>query len=129
MKRVLAVPRSDAGAASSVAEGDTGACGAERAAAAGDEGWFGPAGGRREGSHSSRLSRIAGENDQRAALDAALSRLPERHRQVIRMWLWDQVSFAQIGVAREVSQDAARMLYTRDCAAARVLLRTGHDLQ
>lgn len=76
---------------------------------------------------SNSPSRIAGENDERAALDAALERLPERYRQVIHQRLWDRLSFAQIGTAMAVSEDAARMLYSRAIARLRVSMRTGHD--
>ncbi len=76
---------------------------------------------------SSSPSRIVGERDERAALDASLERLPERHRRVIRMRLWDRLSFAQIGAAMEVSEDAARMLYSRAIARLRESMRSGHE--
>jgi RNA polymerase sigma-70 factor (ECF subfamily) len=76
---------------------------------------------------SSSPSRIAQEKDEREALDAALGALPERHRTVIRMRVWDRSSFAQIGAAMGVSEDAARMLYARAFAALRESMRPGHD--
>lgn len=61
------------------------------------------------------------------ALDAALANLTERHRVVIQLRIWEQWSFAQIGVRLGVSEDAARMLYGRALAKLRETMRPGHD--
>ena len=41
---------------------------------------------------------------------AALAGLPERHRAVIHLRIWEQLSFAQVGTRLGISEDAARML-------------------
>jgi RNA polymerase sigma-70 factor (ECF subfamily) len=72
-------------------------------------------------------SRAAQKNAAREALDAALGRLSERHRLVIRLRVWEQLSFAEIGAKLEASEDAARMLYGRALARLRAAMRPGHD--
>jgi RNA polymerase sigma-70 factor (ECF subfamily) len=72
-------------------------------------------------------SRVAGKIAARQALDAALVRLSERHRMVIRLRIWDQLSFAEIGVKLDASEDAARMLYGRALAKLRDAMGPGHD--
>lgn len=72
-------------------------------------------------------SRAAEEKDEREALEAALGELPEPHRRVIRMRVWDRGSFAQIAAALGVSEDAARMQYARALAKLRESMRSGHD--
>jgi RNA polymerase sigma-70 factor (ECF subfamily) len=69
----------------------------------------------------------ADRNASRAALDAALARLIERHRQIIHLRVWDQLAFAEIGIRLGVSEDAARMLYGRALAKLRESMRPGHD--
>jgi RNA polymerase sigma-70 factor (ECF subfamily) len=72
-------------------------------------------------------SQAAQKNAAREALDAALGRLSERHRTVIRLRIWDQLSFAEIGGKLDASEDAARMLYGRALAKLREAMRPGHD--
>jgi RNA polymerase sigma-70 factor (ECF subfamily) len=72
-------------------------------------------------------SKAAQKNDSRAVLDAALAVLSERHRAVIYLRVWDQLSFAQIGEMLLISEDAARMLYGRALANLRDMMRPGHD--
>ena len=67
------------------------------------------------------------QNASREALDAALGGLSERHRTVIHLRIWDQLSFAQIGAKLGISEDAARMLYGRAIAKLRESMRPGHD--
>ncbi len=69
----------------------------------------------------------ATRNASRAAVDAALSGLTERHRTVIRLRIWDQLSFAEIATRMSLSEDAARMLYGRALAKLRASMRPGHD--
>jgi RNA polymerase sigma-70 factor, ECF subfamily len=71
-------------------------------------------------------SRIAGEKDEREVLDATLERLPVQYRLVIRMRLWDRATFVQIGAAIGVSEDAARMLYSRAIARLRQSMKAGY---
>ena len=72
-------------------------------------------------------SQAAQKDASREAVDAALSGLSERHRTVIHLRIWDQLSFAQIGTKLDVSEDAARMLYGRALAKLRESMRPGHD--
>jgi RNA polymerase sigma-70 factor (ECF subfamily) len=69
----------------------------------------------------------ADRNASRAAVDAALSGLTDRHRTVIRLRIWDQCSFMEIGTRMGLSEDAARMLYGRALAKLRDSMRPGHD--
>ncbi len=72
-------------------------------------------------------SHAARKNAEHHALEAALGGLTERHRSVIRLRVWDRMSFAQIGAALGVSEDGARMLYGRALAKLRASMRSGHD--
>jgi RNA polymerase sigma-70 factor (ECF subfamily) len=72
-------------------------------------------------------SEAAQRNAAREALDAALCSLSERHREVIRLRIWEQLSFADIGARLESSEDAVRMLYGRALAKLREAMRPGHD--
>jgi RNA polymerase sigma-70 factor, ECF subfamily len=72
-------------------------------------------------------SKAAQKNDSRAVLDTALAVLSERHRAVIHLRIWEQLSFARIGARLAISEDAARMLYGRALANLREMMRPGHD--
>ena len=72
-------------------------------------------------------SKAAARNDSHAALDAALGSLSERHRSIIHLRIWDQLSFGEIGTKLNISEDAARMLYGRALARLRESMRPGHD--
>jgi RNA polymerase sigma-70 factor, ECF subfamily len=72
-------------------------------------------------------SQAAQKHAAREALDAALLRMSERHRTVIHLRIWDQMSFVQIGTKLDLSEDAARMLYGRALAKLRESMRPGHD--
>ncbi len=72
-------------------------------------------------------SQAAERNAALEALDAALRGLSERHREVIRLRVWEQLSFEEIGTRLETTQDAARMLYGRALARLREAMRPGHD--
>jgi RNA polymerase sigma-70 factor, ECF subfamily len=72
-------------------------------------------------------SQAAARSDSHAALDAALGSLSERHRSVIHLRIWDQLSFSEIGTKLNISEDAARMLYGRALARLRDSMRPGHD--
>jgi RNA polymerase sigma-70 factor (ECF subfamily) len=72
-------------------------------------------------------SEAAQRNASREALGAALDGLSERHRMVIRLRIWDQCSFAEIGTRLTITEDAARMLFARALAKLRELMRPGHD--
>jgi RNA polymerase sigma-70 factor, ECF subfamily len=73
-------------------------------------------------------SQAAHKNSAREELDKALDTLPERQRTVVRLRLWDRLSFARIGDTLGISEDAARMLYGRAIACLRGRVRPGHDL-
>jgi RNA polymerase sigma-70 factor (ECF subfamily) len=53
----------------------------------------------------------AREDEQRVR--AALDRLPEAQRRVLAMRSWERASFAEIGIALNVSADAARKQWSR----------------
>jgi RNA polymerase sigma factor (sigma-70 family) len=72
-------------------------------------------------------SQAAQKNAAREALDVALGGLSERHRLVIHLRIWEHLSFAEIGVKLETSEDAARMIYGRALARLREAMRPGHD--
>jgi RNA polymerase sigma-70 factor, ECF subfamily len=72
-------------------------------------------------------SQAAQKNAAREALDVALGGLPERHRAVIHLRIWEQCSFAQIGTSLGLSEDAARMLFSRALSKLRESMRPGHD--
>jgi RNA polymerase sigma-70 factor, ECF subfamily len=72
-------------------------------------------------------SKVAERNASKAALDLALDGLSERHRTIIHIRIWDQLSFAEIGMRLTVSEDAARMLYGRALTRLRESMRPGHD--
>jgi RNA polymerase sigma-70 factor (ECF subfamily) len=72
-------------------------------------------------------SHAAQRNLSREALDAALGVLSERHRVVIRLRIWDQMPFTEVGARLGISEDAARMLYGRALASLRESMRPGHD--
>jgi RNA polymerase sigma-70 factor, ECF subfamily len=71
-------------------------------------------------------SKMAERNASRAALDRALVGLSERHRTVISLRIWEQLSFAEIGTKLTISEDAARMLYGRALTKLRDAMRPGH---
>jgi RNA polymerase sigma-70 factor (ECF subfamily) len=60
--------------------------------------------------------------DVAAALRDALERLPEGQRQVVVLKLLRGASFAEIGVALDVSADAAKMRFVRALEALRSTL-------
>ncbi len=72
-------------------------------------------------------SQAAQKNASRQALDAAIGQLSERHRAVVRLRVWDQLAFTEIGDHLGISEDAARMLYGRAIARLREAMRPGHD--
>ncbi len=72
-------------------------------------------------------SQAAQRNASHQALDAALGQLPERHRTVVHLRIWDRLAFAEIGDHLGISEDAARMLYGRAIARLRETVRPGHD--
>jgi len=76
---------------------------------------------------ASSPSQAARKNDSRKALEAALGGLSGRSREVVHSRLWDQLSFAQIGIKLSVTEDAARMIYGRAIAKLRESMRPGHD--
>ena len=76
---------------------------------------------------STSPSQAAHKKDSREALDAAIVGLMEHHRTIIRLRIWEQLSFVQIGHRLGISEDAARMLYGRALAKLRESMRPGHD--
>jgi RNA polymerase sigma factor (sigma-70 family) len=74
-------------------------------------------------------SQVAQKADAHAALDAALAQLGERYRVVVRLRVWDRLSFAEIGARLAISDDAARMLYGRAIAKLRESMRSVDDVR
>jgi RNA polymerase sigma-70 factor (ECF subfamily) len=60
---------------------------------------------------SPRASLIAKEESE--ALQAALARLPEDYRTVLRLRNWDGLPFAEVGRQMERSEEAVRKLWSR----------------
>jgi RNA polymerase sigma factor (sigma-70 family) len=61
------------------------------------------------------------------AIAAAQRQLPEHYQKALRLRLWDQLSFAEIGSRLAISDDSARKLYGRAVVRLRELLGPGHD--
>jgi RNA polymerase sigma-70 factor, ECF subfamily len=74
-------------------------------------------------------SAVAERADSQKAIDAALRELPEHYRAAIRLRLWDQLSFAEIGARLALSEECARKLYGRAVARLRAAMGPGHDPQ
>jgi RNA polymerase sigma-70 factor (ECF subfamily) len=74
-------------------------------------------------------SAVAQRADCQKAIDAALRELPEHYRAAIRLRLWDQLSFAEIGDRLALSEDCARKLYGRAVARLREAMGPRHDPQ
>ena len=74
-------------------------------------------------------SAVAQRADCQQAIDAALRELPEHYRAAIRLRLWDQLSFAEIGDRLALSEDCARKLYGRAVARLREAMGPRHDPQ
>src|SRR5262249_48940005 len=72
-------------------------------------------------------SRAAQDKASREALDAAMANLPDRHRTVIHLRIWERLTFAEIGRRMDLSEDAARMLYGRALAGLRGMMRSSHE--
>ena len=58
------------------------------------------------------------QDERRAAIEAALARLPEPQREVLVMKVWGGLTFPQIGAALNVSPDTAASRYR--CATAKL---------
>jgi RNA polymerase sigma factor (sigma-70 family) len=65
--------------------------------------------------------------EEHETVDAALGRLSDRHRTVIRLRVWERISFVEVGARMELSEDAARILYARALAQLHQAMRSGHD--
>jgi RNA polymerase sigma-70 factor, ECF subfamily len=75
---------------------------------------------------ASSPSQTVQKQSSREALDAALAGLPDHYRAVVRLRIWDELSFIQIGESLGVSEDAARMIYGRALAKLRESMRPSH---
>lgn len=63
--------------------------------------------------------------EEEAALVRALATLPEPHATVIRLRIWDDLDFGEIGLRCGRSEDAVRKLFARSIARLRDALRSG----
>jgi RNA polymerase sigma-70 factor (ECF subfamily) len=72
-------------------------------------------------------SAVAESRDTYAALDSALLRLPEHYRSAIRLRLWDDLTFSEIGTRMGVSEDSARKLLARAIDRMRDLIGPNDD--
>ena len=57
------------------------------------------------------------EDDSQRALVAALDRLPEEQREVLVMKIWNELTFAEIASALNISQNTAASRYRYALAA------------
>jgi len=64
------------------------------------------------------------ESERTRRIDAAMSALKERDRMVIRLRVWHGLSFAEIGRRFDLSEDAARMQFSRSLDRLRKQLRS-----
>nr|ALS90107.1 AsnC-type helix-turn-helix domain protein [uncultured bacterium] len=62
------------------------------------------------------------ENDSQRVLGAALDRLPHEQREVLVMKIWNELTFAEIAEALEISQNTAASRYRYALAALRKTL-------
>ena len=69
------------------------------------------------------------ESERTRRIDAAMSALKERDRMVIRLRVWNGLSFAEIGRELGVSEDAARMQFSRSLDRLRKQLRSLHGIE
>ena len=53
------------------------------------------------------------QHEEQSRVTAAMARLPEEYRRVLRLRTWDAMTFADIGRRLDRSEDAARMLWVR----------------
>lgn len=65
--------------------------------------------------------------EESTALRTALHRLNESYRHVIRLRNWEELSFAEIGVQLDRSEDSARKLWTRAIAKLQAELNRVRD--
>ncbi|MEO1084457.1 MAG: sigma factor-like helix-turn-helix DNA-binding protein [Acidobacteriota bacterium] len=61
-------------------------------------------------------------------LEAAIEALDERHREVLILRRFEELSFPQIGQRLEKSPDACRMLYSRAMSALTIKLQRQADV-
>jgi RNA polymerase sigma-70 factor (ECF subfamily) len=78
------------------------------------------------GSSTSPSDRFQRESS-RQALDTRLSRLPEHLRAAIRMRMWEELTFVQIGERLGISEDSARKLFARAIVKLGGSLEPSHD--
>jgi RNA polymerase sigma-70 factor, ECF subfamily len=76
---------------------------------------------------STTPSQAAQQKESNAALDEAIRGLGDRYRTIVRLRVWEQMSFTQIGEHLGISEDCARMTYGRALAKLRESMRPGHD--
>lgn len=72
-------------------------------------------------------SALAQRDESRSLIDSALGKLPDHYRAAIRLRLWDDLSFAEIGERLGLSDECARKLYGRAIARLREATGPGHD--
>jgi len=72
-------------------------------------------------------STIAAANEQRQAVELTISRLKPEYQQVIRLRLFENLAFAEIGRALGRTEEAARKLYVRALQEVADLWKKNHD--
>jgi RNA polymerase sigma factor (sigma-70 family) len=70
---------------------------------------------------------VAQRDASNEAIAAAQRQLPEHYQKALRLRLWDELSFSEIGSRLEISEHSARKLYGRGVVRLRELLGPGHD--
>lgn len=64
--------------------------------------------------------------ERASRIEAALSQLKGRDQSIIRLRIWDELTFAEIGRRLDLSEDAARMLFSRALGRLRRRMRSNH---
>ena len=74
-------------------------------------------------------SRRAASREATAALESALSQLPENYRRVLSLRYQEKQSFAQIGATLSCSSEAARKLWARAVRSLQKMLESPHEFR
>ncbi len=69
---------------------------------------------------------VVERDDSKEAIQRALRSLPRHYQAAIEWRLWDDLSFAEIGLRLGMSDDCAQKLYARAVARLRKLTGSGH---
>jgi RNA polymerase sigma-70 factor, ECF subfamily len=68
------------------------------------------------------------EDDESRSLQVALSKIPEKFREVLTLKIWGDLTFQQIGETLEISANTAASRYRYGLEALRKLVKTDREL-